>query len=82
MVVSDTSHIVSYLDKDWYHAHDIGPGFNLVCVMAFKTNEDLVYFMKQEPSHQELKALVAGKLAKDVMVVDFVDSDATTVFNS
>jgi hypothetical protein len=55
--------------------------FNVVSITAFKTHDHLLYFMKEEPTHQELKASVAGKLAKNVMMLDFVSGDATAVFN-
>lgn len=50
--------------------------------MAFKTHADLLYFMREEPAHQELKASLAGKLARDVLVVDFVDGEAGMGFGS
>ncbi len=50
--------------------------------MAFKTLQDMTYFMKEDPAHQELKASVAGKLAKGVLVVDFVSGDPTTKLSS
>jgi hypothetical protein len=64
------------------HADGSWTGYNVVCVMAFKSLADMMFFMKEEPAHHELKASVAGKLAKGVLVVDFVFGDPTTVFNS
>jgi hypothetical protein len=64
------------------HADDSSTGYNVVCIMSFKTKEDMTYFMKEEPAHHDLKASVAGKLAKGVLVVDFVSVDPTTMFNS
>jgi hypothetical protein len=57
-------------------------GYNVICIMAFKTLQDITYFMKEEPAHLELKALAGGKLAKGALVVDFVAGDSSTMFKS
>ena len=48
------------------HADGSWTGYNVVCIMAFKSLADMTFFMKGEPAHHELKASVAGKLAKGV----------------
>jgi hypothetical protein len=42
----------------------------------------MTFFVREERAHHEIKASVAGKSAKGVLVVDFVSGDPTTVFNS
>ncbi|KAH8884982.1 hypothetical protein GQ53DRAFT_751613 [Thozetella sp. PMI_491] len=47
-------------------------GFNLASVTTFASEEDRLYFVKDDEAHQELIAFVSGKLAKDILVLDFI----------
>ena len=50
--------------------------------MSFRRDEDRAFFVKEDPAHKELLAVVNGKMEKGVMVVDFVNGDASTAFPS
>lgn len=54
-------------------------GYNLASVATFASEEDRLYFVTQDPAHQELVAFVQGKLGCDILVLDFVDGEAHAV---
>jgi len=49
--------------------------------MTFATDADRLRFVKEDPAHKELLALVGGKMEKGVIVLDFVDGDASEKFS-
>jgi hypothetical protein len=51
-------------------------GFNLASFITFASDEDRLYFVKEDPAHKELIAFINDKLGKEIMVLDFVDGVA------
>jgi hypothetical protein len=44
--------------------------------MYFKDDQDRQYFVKEDPVHLELKAFTTPRVAKDLLVLDFISGQA------
>jgi hypothetical protein len=50
--------------------------------MTFASDEDRIFFVKLDESHQGLKEFLSGKLLGDILVLDFVAGSATSAANA
>lgn len=49
-----------------------------MAVITFESDADRLYYVKQDPVHQESIKFLDGKLGKGIAVLDFIDGVADT----